>query len=143
METIIILSLLNIIILVISVVIISSTNKIKDKRWIELIIKKVDIENINLDNCFSEDIWAFYTSVLKETNKYILTEHTLGKTEDAIEIWAANDIYSRRFYTNDEELKDTVKKMNKNLTYYDRLLLDKLIQSFKNRQNKLVTKFFI
>lgn len=129
--------------LIIGIVVIIYVNKIRRNKWIEFIVDRIILENINLTDCFTKEVVALYISILNETNKFNLTEHTLNVSDSDISIWAANGLDSRGFHTHNKEKKDEVKEMNSKLTYYDKLLLDKLIQAFKNRQDKLVTKFFV
>lgn len=143
MEAIITLLIANIFIVIIGIVINTRVSKIRKNKWIEFMVDKVTLENINPTDCFSKDVISFYLNVLKETNRYSLGNCILQEQGNEISVWAANDITSRRFYTHNTELAEQVKIMNNKLTCYDKILLDKLVQSFKSRQDKLVTKFFI
>ncbi len=143
METIIILLITNIFIVIIGIIINTRVSIIRKNKWIELMVDRITIENINLTDCFSKDVISLYLNVLKETNRYSLGDCLLKEEGNEITVWASNTIESRRFCTHDTELYEQVKEMNNKLTYYDKMLLDKLIQCFKNRQDKLVTKFFI
>lgn len=143
MEAIITLLIANIFIVIIGIVINTKVSKIRKNKWIEFMVDKVTLENINTTDCFSKDVISFYLNVLKETNRYSLGNCILQEQGNEISVWAANDITSRRFYTHNTELAKQVKIMNNKLTCYDKILLDKLVQSFKSRQDKLVTKFFI
>lgn len=139
------LILLNIVILIIGIIVIIRYNKIRREKFLELLIEKINLENMNVIDCFSKDALAVYLSVLGETNQWTLTEHTLSKNGTDLHIWAANTVDSRRFYNNQltEEAKKELEEKNLKLTYYDKVLFDKIIQSYKNRQTQLVTKFFL
>lgn len=141
MEKILLVTIL--ITLIIGIAVIIYVNKIRRNKWIEFMVDRISIENINLTDCFTKEVVALYISILNETNKFTLTDHTLNVSDSDISIWACNDLDNRRFYTHNKEKQKEVDEMNSKLTYYDKLLLDKLIQAFKNRQDKLVTKFFV
>lgn len=143
METIIILLTVNTVILIAGFIITTRINKSKQVEWIKIMVDKISLDNVNLSDCFSEDVVALYLDVLSETNKYSLAGCVLGKSNNPIMVWASNDMYSRRFYTHDKGKDKDVEEMNKKLTYYDKVLLDRIVTSFKTRQDKLVTKFFI
>tara|TARA_R110000796_G_scaffold73490_1_gene165267 strand:+ start:417 stop:842 length:426 start_codon:yes stop_codon:yes gene_type:complete len=129
--------------LIAGIALIIHVNKIRKNKFIEVLIDQIKLENINLTDCFSKDVVSFYLSVLKDTNKYSLNNCTLNRVNDDVMIWASNDIHNRRFYTHNEKKKKEVEDMNSKLTHYDKVLMDKVINSFKNRQDKLVTKFFL
>lgn len=143
MTTIVILLVINLIVLIAGIIVIIQVNKVRSDKWIEFMVEKISFENTNLTDCFSNNVVSLYLDVLNETNRYSLNAYTLDKVDSTISIWAANGIDSRRFYTHDESKKQEVEERNKKLTHYDRLLLDKLVIAFKNRQDKLVTKFFV
>lgn len=143
MATIVTLLVINLIVLITGIIVIIQVNKVRRNKWIEFMVEKISLENINLTDCFSKDVVSLYLGVLNETNRYSLNAHTLDIADSTISIWAANGIDSRRFYTHDASKKQEVEERNKKLTHYDRLLLDKLVTAFKNRQDKLVTKFFV
>jgi hypothetical protein len=137
------LLIINLITLIVGIVVIIHVNKIRRNKWIEFMVDRISLENINLTDCFSKDVVSIYISVLNETNKFSLTDCLLKFSDSDIYIWASNSLENRRFYTHNEEKQKEVDEMNKKLTHYDKLLLDKLVKAFKNRQDKLVTKFFV
>lgn len=143
MEIIVVLLIVNLIVLIAGIIVIVQVNKVRRNKWIEFMVDRISLENINLTDCFSKEVITLYLNVLNETNKYSLTNATLDVAGSKIMVWAANDMDSRRFYTHDDKLKESVEEMNKKLTHYDKLLLDKLVNAFRNRQDKLVTKFFV
>lgn len=143
MKTVIILLIVNMCVTTIGVLIMISYTKIRREKWIEAMIGRINLENINLTDCFSKEVISFYLDVLKDTNKFSLDKHVLRNNEEQIGIWAVNEQNSRRFHTHSSEHKKQVEEMNKKLTHYDLVLLDQIVESFKNRQDKLVTKFFI
>tara|TARA_R110000851_G_scaffold142286_1_gene280730 strand:- start:12 stop:437 length:426 start_codon:yes stop_codon:yes gene_type:complete len=118
-------------------------NKIRQTKFIEVLVDQISLDNINLTDCFSKDVVSLYLGVLKDTNKYSLSDCTLNVSGDDVMIWSANDLDSRRFYTHNKSKQKEVEEMNSKLTHYDKLLMDKLVTAFKNRQEKLVTKFFV
>lgn len=69
----------------------------------------------------------------------------MSKNGTDLQIWAANTLDSRLFYSTmcSDEKKKELEEKNLKLTYYDKVLFDKIIQSYKNRQAQLVTKFFL
>lgn len=144
METTNILILTNMALLLIGVIIIIRYNKVRREKFLEMIIQQINLENMGLIDCFSKDVIEVYLDILKNPNGWLLNEYALSKISDGTMIWAANDVYNRIFYTHgDDEVKNVIEEKNKKLTYYDKVLLDKIVESYKNRQDKLVTKFFI
>jgi len=141
MEKILLVTIL--ITLIIGIAVIIYVNKTNKNKWIESMVNGVVLKNTKLSECFSKDVVNLYIDVLNDTNKYYLTEHTLIRSDSDICIWAANDIINRKFFSRNNSNEEQVAEMNSKLTYYDKILLDKLIQSIKSRQDKLVTKFFI
>lgn len=139
------LIILNIVILIIGIIVIIRYNKVRREKFLELLIDKINLENLNVIDCFSKDALAVYISVLSETNQWTLTQHTLSKNGTDLQIWAANTVESRRFYNNKNtnEAQKELEEKNQKLTYYDKVLFDKIIQSYKKRQDQLVTKFFL
>lgn len=139
------LIILNIIILIVGIIVIIRYNKVRRAKFLEMLIEKINLENMGVLDCFSKDALNVYLSVLSETDRWTLTEHTLSKNGTDIAIWAANSIENRRFYNNQlsADAKKELEEKNQRLTYYDKILFDKIIQSYKNRQEKLVTKFFL
>lgn len=129
--------------LIIGIALIIHVNKIRRNKWIEFMVDRISLDNINLTDCFSKEVVGLYIGILKDTNKYSLSAHTLDFSGSDIGIWAANSMENRRFYTTKDKKKKEVEEMNSKLTHYDKLLLDKLVNAFKNRQDKLVTKFFV
>lgn len=89
---------------------------------------------------FSPDIINVYTDIIKNPEGWILTDHTLYKQDGSISIWAANNIDSRGFYNGNNRLGDP---RNAKLKYCDKVLLDKIIIAYKEKQSKIVAKFFI
>jgi len=143
MEIITGLLIVNILILIAGIFYITRQNKVKIDRWLEVMVDRISLENIHLTDCFSKEVIELYLDVLKDTNKFSLTKHTLDKAGSKMRIWATNDWDSRRFYTQEKELETECKRLNDNLTHWDKILLDKLVTSFRDRQDKLVTKFFL
>ena len=138
-----ILLLANIFILVFGIYFIIYKNKVTKDKFIQTLIDNVNLENINLDNCFSKEVIDVYLDVLKNTNDWQIGNCTLKNEKTKQEIWIANSIDSRKFYTHNDELKNKLELINESLTKFDKILLDKIANSYKNRENILVTRFFL
>ena len=138
-----ILLLANIFILVFGIYFIIYKNKVTKDKFIQTLIDNVNLENINLDNCFSKEVIDVYLDVLKNTNDWQIGNCTLINEKTKQEIWIANSIDSRKFYTHNDELKNKLELINESLTKFDKILLDKIASSYKNRENNLVTRFFL
>jgi hypothetical protein len=143
MGAVITLLIINLIVLVIGLIIMSNLTKIRREKWIESMIGRISLENINVTDCFSKEVLNFYLDVLKDTNKFEVTAHTLNKVGSEIQVWISNDVDSRRWYTHDVDSKEKVEELNKKLTIYDKMLLDRITNAIRERHDKLVTKFFL
>ena len=137
-----ILLLANISVLIFGIYYIIYKNKVTKDKFIQTLIDNVNLENINLDNCFSKPVVDVYVDVLKNTNNWMLKNCTLENQKTKMQIWTSNSIDSRGFYTQEKD-KNEIEMLNKNLTKFDKILLDKIATSYKNRENKLVTRFFL
>ena len=113
------------------------------EEMVKFVIKKVSLKDLVGKKLFSKAVVDIYLDIMKNADKYVLSGTTLEIPNTKIQIWAANDVDSRRFYTHEDELKEEVDAKNKKLTYYDRVLLDRLITAIREGHNKMVTKFFI
>ena len=60
METIIILLIGNIFIVIIGIIINTRVSIIRKNKWIEFMVDRITIENINLTDCFSKDVISLY-----------------------------------------------------------------------------------
>ncbi|WP_420287285.1 hypothetical protein VT569_05115 [Flavobacterium psychrophilum] len=138
-----ILLLLNIFILVFGIYFIVYKNKVTKDKFIHTLIDNVNLENINLDNCFSKEVIDVYIDVLKNTNDWQIGSCVLKNDKTNIQIWIANDIQNRGFYSQDNIAKKDLELLNNSLTKFDKILLDKISNSYKNRENNLVTRFFL
>jgi len=127
------------------VVFIYRTNK-KPTVMCEVMAEGIKFTNTENEQCFSKDALDIYRSVITEPNKWYLTEHNLINDEKNIKIWACNGVESRLFCSSGGAVitsEKSVTDKNKPLTYYDKILFDKIIAAYKERQPKLITKFFI
>lgn len=119
---------------------------IKKKNWIKTIIELIDLESVIVDHkeYFSKAVIDVYLSVLKNPNEWELNKHTLSneKGKEPIHIWASNEIDNRRFYDSLGKCVST-EENNNQLTYYDKLLLDKIINSYKSGTQKVILKMFV
>jgi len=97
-------------------------NNIADK-----FIDNINLENVNvaLSDCFSQEVIDVYKDVMENTNGWELKQCTLERKSDNTEIWAANDIENRRFHSGENK-----EEINKKLTHYDKLLLDKIVKEY-------------
>ena len=137
-----ILLLANIIILVFGIYYIIRKNKVTKDKFIQTLIDNVNLENINLDNCFTKEVIDVYLDVLKNTNDWELGTCVLENKKTNIKIWTSNDINNRGFYEGVRKTEEN-DLLNKSLTKYDKILLDKISNSYKNRESGLVTRFFL
>ena len=138
-----ILLLLNIFILVFGIYFIIYKNKVTKDKFIHTLIDNVNLENINLDNCFTKEVIDVYIDVLKNTNDWQIGNCVLKNDKTNIQIWTSNDIQNRGFYSQDKKKKKDLDSLNNSLTKFDKILLDKIANSYKNRENNLVTRFFL
>lgn len=130
--------------IVISAIIIIRYNKVRREKFIEMIIAQINLDNMSLVDCFSKDVLEVYLDIIKNPNGWSLHNCTLDRISDGAMIWASNELDSRRFYTHgSDEEKKKIEEKNKKLTHYDKVLLDKIVRAYRDRQDKLVTKFFI
>lgn len=138
-----ILLLLNFFILVFGIYFIIYKNKVTKDKFIHMLIDNVNLENINLDNCFTKEVIDVYIDVLKNTNDWQIGNCILKNDKTNIQIWTSNDIQNRGFYSQDDSVKKDLDLLNNSLTKFDKILLDKIANSYKNRENNLVTRFFL
>ena len=98
---------------------------------------------------FSNKVMEVYESYLRSPERFIVTKSYLILPNSTLRVWAANDISHRKFeienmciesdllfnennvFTEIQEIKE----INNNLTYYDKLLLDKIIISAQKYQD--------
>lgn len=138
-----ILLIANIFILLVGIYFIIHKNKVTKDKLIHTLIDNVNLENINLDNCFSKEVIDVYLDVLKNTNDWTLGNYTLENKKINKSIWIANDVNNRYFYTHNTDEKKNLENINNTLTKFDKILLEKIALSYKNMENGLVTRFFI
>lgn len=104
------------------------------------------IDNMQDDEYFSKAVKQYYLDFIKEPNKYSNSGCTIQKSgstaSNDIVIWIANDIESRCFYTHSKEKQDEVKELNSKLTHFDKILLDKISKTIKDRNINLEEKIF-
>jgi hypothetical protein len=142
------LIIVNILLLIVAVIVINRSNKIRRIKFLEMLIEQVKLKNINLGECFSQPVIDVYISVLKDTNLWSLPPKSCTLNgPNKIQIWAANDLDARRFYgyynEKDSEDDKKIQEWNSNLTHYDKVLLDRIITAIEDRQSILITKFFL
>lgn len=138
-----ILLLVNIFTLVFGIYYIIHKNKVTKDKFVQTLIDNVNLQNINLDNCFSKEVIDVYLDVLKNTNDWQIGNCVLENKKLKKQIWIANEINSRAFYSNCSEEKIELEKINNDLTKFDKILLEKISISYKDRENGLVTRFFL
>lgn len=117
--------------------------KIREKEIIKLLINSVDLTKLPTQDCFSQPAKDFYLKVISEPDKFTLTHHTLTHSDLSMSIWVANDVEHRRFYANYQDSQEEIDRKNAGLTYYDKVLFERIAKSFKQRNEKIVTKFFL
>lgn len=134
----------------IAIVFISRNNKVRKKEILNQLVFNVknNLDSLEYHKWFSKPVLEIYHDILNNPQGWNVSNdyYLLERTSDGLKIWAANSVDARRFYTfeNDgEKAKNKAEEDNKNLTYYDKVLLDKIIKAYKNKQDNLVTKFFI
>ncbi|SHH17136.1 hypothetical protein SAMN05444372_11924 [Flavobacterium micromati] len=133
----------NIIILIFGIYYIIYKNKVTKDKFIETLIDNVNLQNINLENCFSKEVIDVYFDVLKNTNDWQTGSCVLENKKTKTSIWTSNEIQNRAFYSQDSEIKKELKVINDKLTKYDKILLDKIAKNYQNRESGLVTRFFL
>lgn len=138
-----ILLLVNIFTLVFGIYYIIHKNKVTKDKFVQTLIDNVNLQNINLDNCFSKEVIDVYLDVLKNTNDWQIGNCVLENKKLKKQIWIANEINNRAFYSNCSEEKIELEKINNDLTKFDKILLEKISISYKDRENGLVTRFFL
>ena len=138
-----ILLLANIIILIFGIYYIIYKNKVTKDKFIQTLIDNVNLQNINLENCFSKEVIDVYLDVLKNTNDWQIGNCVLENKQTKKSIWISNEIQNREFYSQDSETKKELEVINDKLTKYDKILLDKIAKSYQNRESGLVTRFFL
>jgi hypothetical protein len=138
-----ILLLVNIFTLVFGIYYIIHKNKVTKDKFVQILIDNVNLQNINLDNCFSKEVIDVYLDVLKNTNDWQIGNCILENKKLKKQIWIANEINSRSFYSNCSYEKIELEKINNDLTKFDKILLEKISISYKDRENGLVTRFFL
>lgn len=147
METMTLVFLLfNTILLVCTGVLVSQNtrkNSITYQQITDYMAEGIRKNHIPLPLLFSPAVIELYGSILSEPQKWGLTEFLLKKYGDDIGVWAANDLSSRRFYTHNEKLIPGVDELNKQLTHWDQVLLDKIIRAFHENSNQIHAKIFI
>ena len=138
-----ILLLVNLFTLVFGIYYIIYKNKVTKDKFIQTLIDNVNLQNINLDNCFSKEVIDVYLDVLKNTNDWQIGNCVLENKKLKKQIWIANEINNRSFYSNCSDEKIELEKINNDLTKFDKILLEKISISYKDRENGLVTRFFL
>ena len=138
-----ILLLVNIFTLVFGIYYIIHKNKVTKDKFVQTLIDNVNLQNINLNNCFSKEVIDIYLDVLKNTNDWQLGNCVLENKKLKKQIWIANEINSRVFYSNCSDEKIELKKINNDLTKFDKILLEKISISYRDRESCLVTRFFL
>jgi len=134
----------------INVIITNRRGKITDKQLSELLVdlmmKEFDIvkdkSNSQLTKLFHPKVIELYRQIIANPNCAIVDPFCL-KIHNT-EIWIVNSVYDRRFYSHKLDTKEQLdKEINQFLSYYDKLLLDKLAKAIKANQDTMVTKLFI
>lgn len=125
-----ILSIISIILLIIIIILLLIYIRKEIKKnfdFIEHIINNLTIKDIYTRKIiFSQPVIDYYKHFKENFHLYTLNEHTISRSTDNIEIWIANNLNNRRFYSGSSK---TI--WNKNLTHYDQLLLEKIHQILK------------
>lgn len=92
--------------------------------------EKVIIPDITLyteeNKYFSKAVLDLLQDVVYNPQLYITKTCTFARTGQTIEVWMANEIHNRAFYSHEESDKEIVEARNKELTAYDKILLDKI-----------------
>lgn len=107
-----------------------------------LLIDKLDYKNLEKRDILSSDVMSLYVKALENPCAFSCDDYILSVGSEPIKVWATNEIISRAFYTHDSSLIDKVEEMNKKLTKYDKLLLDKICNRVKNGELHLINTFF-
>lgn len=90
----------------------------------------------------NKNVIDFVNDVLDNPAAHIWDGYTIYKGADkALAIWSSNDICNRRFYTsskNEDEIKK-INEMNEELSYSDRVILDKVCKALIIAQKSVKT----
>lgn len=97
----------------------------------------------NVSDYFSPKVLEVYRSILTNPNAWELSPYILSNENLGIEIWAANEVNNRYFRETKKLELDDILLWNKELTPYDKILLDKLIIALRERKEAIIAKFFI
>ena len=104
--------------------------KVKNELIFTL-IDKLDYKKLDKRDILSSDVMSLYVKSLEKPCAFSCDGWTLSIGSEPIKVWATNELNSRAFYTHDTSLIDKVEEMNKKLTKYDKLLLDKICNRVK------------
>lgn len=120
------------------------------KEFVNIFVEKLEadfIEDSNVWKYFSRPVLQFYLRYLKNPNLFSIDKDnacSLDENGNEIMIWIANDMSHRRFYTHstNKEIRENTEKWNKEITQYDRALLEdiKLIVEKRKPKQELMHK---
>lgn len=106
---------------------------------------------------FHKEVLNIYSKFLEEPHRFILTNYYLIVPDSEAKIWASNNVENRRFEEDRNEVEYLsplisdlsidlkpfdAKEINKNLTIYDKILLDKIVRKVKEYQDNSVRELF-
>lgn len=119
-------------------------DKLTDEKLIHSLIDKIHLEDSPFTKYFTKDVIDVYTDILKNPGGWMLDGCRLKNASGSIQIWAENRVINRRFIDYSASCdSEEIKLKNERMTYYDKLLLDKLVTAIRDRQDVNVAKFFI
>lgn len=110
---------------------------------------KYSIDNVKFINELNPIVKLIYLQFInKEQLKYFFENgYHLTITNLEIEIWSANDWYSRRFEQIPIELLKeynlTFKELNNNLSMADKKVLDHIVQAVKVNNKEFISRLFL
>lgn len=111
----------------------------------ELIRKHLEnVISYEKDDIFSDEVMMWFEDFKRYFPYYILTKYTMynekyeEEEENPTEIWVANDVENRRFYSRKTETR--IRK-NEKLTTADKMLLEECKKLLEHRDHILTEKF--
>lgn len=115
--------------------VLTKKQKVNDDVIVEKLLKTLDKEvPVDVLGLFNPLVWEMYLEYLKNPES-LRTSGLCTITNGKVEIWSANDLHNRRFHTHDK--RQDLEELNKSLTHYDQLLMDKLCRCVIGREKMI------
>jgi hypothetical protein len=115
-------------------------NDVNTKAVVNALLNALDKpKSVDILSLFHPKVWEIYKEYMSNPESWRSGHCTITNGTDTI--WAENTVENRRFY--DYSKTSTYEQINKQLTHYDQLLMDRLVEAVRNREKMISLKIFL